>query len=159
MRDATLCLLLRHESPARILLGYKKTGFGAGKYNGFGGKLEPGESAEAAAVRELYEETGIAVTEKCLHAVGRLQFYFPARPEWDQLVHVFLIEPWSGDPVEGTEMKPVWFTLDQIPYDQMWQDDRHWMPPILAGKRLEATFTFAEDNETLTEFDIREIPG
>lgn len=41
----------------RLLLGFKKTGFGAGKYVGLGGKLKPGETLVTAATRELWEES------------------------------------------------------------------------------------------------------
>jgi 8-oxo-dGTP diphosphatase/2-hydroxy-dATP diphosphatase len=43
----------------RILLGMKKRGFGMGKWNGFGGKVEPAETVEDAALRELEEEAGL----------------------------------------------------------------------------------------------------
>ena len=82
MKEATLCLLIKENPPRRILLGFKKEGFGAGKVTGFGGKVEPGETPAAAAIRELEEETGIRVTIDDLQAVGQLEFLFPKRPAW-----------------------------------------------------------------------------
>ncbi|HBY09281.1 MAG TPA: hypothetical protein DEH22_16440, partial [Chloroflexi bacterium] len=61
MRDATLVLLLKNHPVAEVLLGYKKIGFGQGKYTGFGGKVEPGETVAEAALRELTEETSVTV--------------------------------------------------------------------------------------------------
>ena len=87
MRETTLCLLMKGAPPQRVLLGLKKEGFGAGKITGFGGKIEPGETPAAAAIRELEEETGIRVTSGNLCAIGQLQFLFPSRPAWSQLVH------------------------------------------------------------------------
>ncbi|MFQ5796233.1 MAG: 8-oxo-dGTP diphosphatase [Candidatus Bipolaricaulia bacterium] len=138
-------------------MGFKKVGFGKGKYNGFGGKIEAGETIGAAAVRELEEETGIKVSEKEIQRVALLTFLFPAKPDWDQVVHVFLVKAWDGEPVESTEMKPVWFKVDEIPFEKMWQDDVHWLPLILEGKRVKAIFTFKDDNETIDEFEIEEI--
>ncbi len=157
MREATLCFLVRGNPPRDVLLGFKKAGFGAGKYNGFGGKVETGESVEHAAVRELAEETGIVVSEGALERAAELTFFFPARPEWDQRVHVFLIRNWSGEAVEGQEMRPEWFTVDQIPFNQMWQDDSHWLPRILASRPTEARFVFGADNETIVEMAMTDL--
>ena len=102
MRDTTLILPMRD---GRILLGMKKRGFGVGKLNGFGGKLNEGESIVEAAVRELNEEVGIDAMASNLDKMAELDFYFPhAEDDWDQKVHVFLIEEWIGEPVESEEM-------------------------------------------------------
>jgi 8-oxo-dGTP pyrophosphatase MutT (NUDIX family) len=154
MREATLCLLVRENPSKEVLLGFKKAGFGAGKYTGIGGKVNPGETVSEAAVRELEEETGIRALERDLQPVGHLTFRFPARPMWSQVVHVFLIDAWQGDPAEGDEVRPCWFSPDEIPYDQMWQDSAYWLPPILVGKRIRASFTFRDDNETVAGLDV-----
>lgn len=154
MIEATLCLLVRGNPPNQILLGLKKLGLGAGKYGGFGGKIEAGETVTMAAVRELEEETGIKVLERDLQRMGHLTFMFPAKPDWSQVVHVFLVRKWDGNPLESTEMIPAWFTIEDIPFPQMWQDVYHWLPRILTGERIRASFTFREDNETIDELEI-----
>ena len=152
MLDATLVFLVREN---QILLGYKKRGFAQGKLNGFGGKIEDGESIESAAARELREECGVVVLPADLKPVAHLDFFFPAKPEWNQVVHAFIAERWNGEPVETGEMKPVWFSIDAIPFDQMWADDEHWLPLVLQGKRVQAAFTFEDDNETVAEKKIQ----
>lgn len=154
MQDATLVFLVRDN---QVLLGYKKRGFAQGKLNGFGGKIEVGESIAVAAVRELHEECGVSVALDDLQAVARLAFFFPAKREWDQIVHVFIVEHWRGKPGETEEMKPLWFSQDAIPFNQMWADDQHWLPLILRGQRVKATFTFNADNETIAEMNIENI--
>jgi ADP-ribose pyrophosphatase YjhB (NUDIX family) len=152
--EATLCFLLRGGPPREVLLGLKKTGLGAGKYGGFGGKVEPGEKVAAAAARELAEECGLEVDQRDLRYAGRLTFVFPFKPDWGQRVHVFLATKWEGEPQESTEMAPAWFGVDEIPYARMWQDGAHWLPRILAGERLRGRFVFAADNETVAEVEL-----
>jgi 8-oxo-dGTP pyrophosphatase MutT (NUDIX family) len=142
---------VRGHPPHEVLLGFKKIGFGAGKYAGFGGAVEDGETIPVAAARELAEETSIQVAEHDLHPVGHLTFLFPANPAWNQLVHVFRVTTWQGAPVESREMKPVWFSVDHLPYHRMWQDAPHWLPTVLAGKRIQLRIVFADDNETVHE--------
>jgi 8-oxo-dGTP pyrophosphatase MutT (NUDIX family) len=154
MRDVTLCLLVWGDPPTDILLGLKKAGFGAGKYNGFGGKVEPGETITRAAVREVEEEVGLIVSEDDLQPVGRLTFLFPARPAWDRVTHVFLVTAWQGVPTESTEMRPTWFAVDDVPFDHMWQGDVHWIPRILAGERIQGSVTFGEDNESVAAWTV-----
>lgn len=154
MRSTTLCLPVEGNPAERILLGMKKTGFGRGKYNGFGGKIEEGESPTAAAIRELAEECGITATEADLKNVGKLKFIFPANPEIDHDVHLYVLHTWQGEPHETKEMKPVWFTVADIPYKEMWADDSYWLPAVLKGKRVKGTVVFSEDNEEVDDITI-----
>ena len=156
MRQATLCFPLRGHPPYRVLLGYKKAGFGAGKYNGFGGKVEEGETIAGATVREMHEETGVHVRLSDLERVGHLTFLFPYKPDWEQAVHVYTARTWEGIPQESDEMAPAWFKVEDIPYDQMWDDDVYWLPRVLAGERVRATFIYQADNQTVERFEIQE---
>jgi 8-oxo-dGTP pyrophosphatase MutT (NUDIX family) len=159
MRQTTLCLLMQGKPPEQVLLGFKKEGFGQGKYTGFGGKLEPGETLARAAIRELEEETGVRVREEDLEPMGRLEFHFPAKPAWSQAVYVFAAWRWWGRVRESREMRPAWFPVLQLPFEQMWQDGAHWLPRILAGESIQARFIFHSDNETIRELEIRSWDG
>ncbi len=122
----------------QVLLIHKKTGLGAGKINGPGGKLEKGESALDAAVRELEEELCIVPTD--LEEMGVLHFQFV-----DGLaLHctVFRGFHFRGHPRETREAAPEWFRFDEIPYHRMWADDRFWLPQMLQGKKFDAWFHF-----------------
>jgi 8-oxo-dGTP pyrophosphatase MutT (NUDIX family) len=125
----------------------KKKGLGAGKYNGFGGKVEPNESVEQGALRELREEADVTVDQMEKHA--ELTFVFPHKPEWNQIVHVFVADSCTGNPTESDEMRPEWFSADKLPYQNMWASDAHWLPPVLEGKFVTATFVWAPDGSIL----------
>jgi 8-oxo-dGTP diphosphatase len=153
----TLCVLVRREPVREVLLGLKKRGFGVGKYVGFGGKVEPGEATVQAAIRELQEEAGITAVSANLRQVGHLTFLFPARSAWNQVVHVFLVDRWDGEPAESAEMQPRWFVCDALPFAQMWQDAAHWLPRILDGQSIRARFTFLDDNETVRHAEIAQM--
>ncbi len=133
----------------------KKRGFGAGKYNGFGGKPLVNETIIEAAIRELQEESSIIAPKENLVKAAELTFIFPHQPEWNQIVHVFTAGQWKNQAEESDEMQPAWFDYSQIPFHQMWADDKHWLPLVLQGEKLTATFTFEPDNETIKEFAIQ----
>src|SRR4051812_34321108 len=104
-----LTLIVIHQGD-KVLLGMKKRGFGAGRWNGFGGKLHEGETIEQAAFRELKEEIGIE-TQK-LDKRGIIQFSWKAKPEEILEVHIFKVDTFLGEPSEGEEMKPQWFHIN-----------------------------------------------
>ena len=128
----------------RVLLGQKKRGFGAGYWNGFGGKVHANETIAQNARRELEEEAGIGTTE--VHKRGVLNFWFHSDPVVHE-VHVFTVQAFTGTPKETDEMKPQWFAIADIPYDRMWPDDHVWLPHVLSGKHVTATFWFGKDGQ------------
>lgn len=131
----------------------KKRGFGAGRWNGFGGKVEPGETIEDATKREVWEEVGIKVAD--IKKVGHIDFEFIGEPETLE-VHVFKAGSFSGEPAESEEMKPRWFHKDKIPFDQMWPDDKYWFPLFLADKKFTGKFLF-EGQDRILEHKIELI--
>jgi hypothetical protein len=56
--------------------------------------------------------------------------------------------------VESAEMQPAWFGVGDIPFEQMWQGDVHWLPRVLAGERIRGRFVFGEDNETVVSWVV-----
>jgi len=155
MIHATLCFIVRDRSPGHVLLGKKKRGFGIGKLNGIGGKLEPGESPEEGIIREVQEEVGLTIPPSALRAVAQITFRFPFMEAFNHFVHVFVATDWEGEPIETEEMLPSWFPVNAIPFERMWQDDAYWLPIVLQGKSLSAEFEFGEDNETVVQWSIQ----
>ncbi|KAK3090803.1 hypothetical protein FSP39_014783 [Pinctada imbricata] len=139
----TLVLVTR---PNQVLLGMKKRGFGEGWWNGFGGKVEKGETIIEAAKRELQEEC--CLTANTLTEVGQLDFEFVGDPQILE-VHLFTTKDVSGVPTETSEMKPQWFDIDKIPFHKMWPDDKLWFPHVLKGSKFSAFFLFEGHHKIL----------
>lgn len=121
-----------------ILLIDKKRGFGAGKVNGPGGRIEPGETPLACAIRETREE--LRVTPLDVRQQGELCFQFV-----DGLsIHgtVFRAEGCAGEPQETDEARPFWAPVHDIPYARMWADDVLWLPHLLARRAFRGQFLF-----------------
>lgn len=137
-KHLTLCFVHDEE---KILLGMKKRGFGANRWNGYGGKLQDGETIEEAAIREFKEEAGININ--ALEKRGLLRFTGEA--EEDFIVHIFKVTDYDGNPIETEEMSPGWFNHSEIPFDDMWPDDIHWLPLFLRGDLFKGVFDFDGD--------------
>ncbi|MBI2637699.1 MAG: 8-oxo-dGTP diphosphatase, partial [Candidatus Sungbacteria bacterium] len=136
MTKKVLTLCIPH-TEIRVLLGMKKRGFGEGRWNGFGGKIEPGETIEAAAKRELFEEAGLLA--QILKKRAIFEFEFDGNPEVLE-IHVFSVPSFEGEATETEEMRPQWFLKNELPFDSMWPDDRLWFPSFLEGKSLTGKF-------------------
>lgn len=135
-----------HEN-GRVLLSMKKDGFGGGWWNGYGGKVEAGETIEEAARRELREEVGIDV--ETLEKAGMLFFDIEGDEKLHEC-HVFRGLGVLGEPVETAEMiTPRWFDIADVPYDKMWKGDDAWMPLFFEGKNIEGVLTFDAKHELL----------
>lgn len=148
-----MTLTLIYEHP-KILLGMKKRGFGEGRWNGFGGKVNPEESIEEAAKREIKEEINVQVSE--LEKIGMLDFEFQERPHEILEVHFFQAKRYHGTPMESEEMLPQWFHVDDIPYHEMWPDDRFWIPLFLQGKYFGGRVYF-KDKDNILKNEIKVI--
>ena len=118
IKRTVLCFVFERKEN-KVLMILKKRGQGAGKVNVPGGKLQPGETAEQAAVRETREETGIE--PQSLKLAGQLEFYFPENGNWDNTCTVFTSENFSGRLIpESEECLAYWENVNKIPLEKMW---------------------------------------
>jgi mutator protein MutT len=149
--ETTLLFLRKGQ---RILLAEKKRGFGEGKFNGIGGKLEPGETAEQAMIREAEEE--ICITPTKYDKVATIDFDEFLKGEHTNVhMNVYTASNWDGTPAETEEMRPRWFDEENLPYEKMFIDDKYWLPLVLKGKKVTARFKFDED-WNLVSYDVEE---
>lgn len=144
---ATLMFIVKE---GQILLIEKKRGLGAGKINGPGGKIEAGESPLESVFRETQEELMIAPVG--VRKLGELWFSMSDHP--DILCHVFRADDFTGTPTETDEAIPVWFALDQIPYQRMWEDDLYWLPYLLRDETFIGRFVFDGESMITKEMEL-----
>ena len=145
MHQATLLFVIVDR---KVLLIRKKRGLGAGKINGPGGKLDAGETPQQCALREVSEEL-------CIDAInpqsrGELRFQFI--DDYSIHVHVFVADQYRGEPTETDEAIPLWYDIADVPYTEMWADDRVWLPVVLEDSGVDGRFTF--DGDKLLEYDV-----
>lgn len=150
MIHATICEIIKDD---KLLLQYKAAGkFGEGKWNGPGGKLKPEETPTEGVIREIREETGLTIQNPDLN--GSINFYFGEKPEPDWITYIFLVTDFIGALRANDEGELRWFKISEIPYDHMWQDDQHWLPAFLEGKKVKGTFYFNEEGTELLRYDL-----
>ncbi len=155
-KQLTLCIPIKDN---KVLLGMKKRGFGAGRWNGFGGKVEEGETIEQGARREIAEE--VKIEDGTLEKMGMLDFLFQ-NDEKILEVHIFKLTDFTGEPFETEEMKPEWFLFNEIPFSQMWPSDEYWFPLFLQNKLFKGSFLFdkpsdAEYSSKILEQELEEV--
>ena len=134
----TILFVVRED---RILPIRKKRGLGAGKINGPGGRIDEGETPLECAVREVEEE--LLVKPSGVSEGGELLFQFV--DGYSIHVWVFRATEVDGEAGETDEAVPLWTHVDEIPYDEMWADDRIWLPLFLASRPFVGRFVFDDD--------------
>ena len=141
--ESTHCFCVKN---GKVLLGMKKRGFGKGKWNGIGGKKHADDKTIVHTfIRETQEEIGVTPLEYKKMAI--LKFIYKSNPDWDQKASIFVTTKWKGKPVESEEEKPKWWPINKLPFYSMWQDDPSWLPLVLAGIKVKATYVFDMDNK------------
>ncbi|MBI4181878.1 MAG: 8-oxo-dGTP diphosphatase [Candidatus Aenigmarchaeota archaeon] len=148
MKDATLCYLFKD---GKVLLQKKAEGkFGGGKWNAPGGKIKSMETPVKAAIREVAEETGLKVEK--VQPAGVLQFFDEGGHVF--LVHVFRSDRFSGEPRPSREGELQWFPATRLPLEEMWEDDRYWLPALLEGKPFRGSFLFTKGFKSLVKHEV-----
>ena len=147
--ESSLCVITDKD---HILLLKKATGIGKDKWYPTGGKVRPDETPKIGVAREVYEETGLRVKNLRHHGDVVCYFGHDTPPVW--AVQIFSTSDFKGSLKESSEGVLKWFPLSEIPYDEMWQDDRYWLPLLLEGRDFDGTFYFNEDASRLLDFKL-----
>jgi 8-oxo-dGTP diphosphatase len=149
---ASLCYL-QHEGHTLMLHRTKwADDMHAGKWNGLGGKFEPGESPEECVRREVREESGLEIHHP--HLCGLLMF--PAFKGEDWYVFVFTAQEFSGELLENEEGYLKWIPDAGVESLPLWPSDHIFLPWIRQGKFFSARFVYA--GEEMKDYSVAFYP-
>lgn len=116
----------------RVLMVHRNARAGdhhLGKYNGLGGKLEPGEDVAAGMRREIREEAGIECTAMQLR--GTISWPGFGRQGEDWFGFLFLVQAYEGEPLaRNAEGDLEWVPVQALEGLPLWEGDRHFLPLV-----------------------------
>ncbi len=150
--ETTLCHIIDKD---KVLLKMASRGVSKGKWNALGGKIENGESPRENALRESYEESGLVL--KDMKKIGVLSFYRGSKRNLFLKMHVFSATKFSGRITEGEEGKLRWFNVDEMPFDQMWDDDKYWWHLMRHNICFDGEFIFDSKMSKVQSYAIKRI--
>ena len=137
-KEASLSIVEDVENHKFLMIRHHR-GINNGCINFPGGKKEPNETIEECVIRETFEETGITIKNPI--KVGYIEF-----PSVDFYVHIFKSTEFSGTIKENeAEVDAFWQNADDIPYQEMREADRDFLPEILAGKNVNRRYIYDEN--------------
>lgn len=138
----------------KVLLAKKTRKIGIGKWNGWGGSQEEGETVKEAATRELLQESGLSAQKEDLEYSGKVTFHNQKADgrKFDVEVHIFLLQKWSGEIKPNPEMiEPTFWSINQLPFEEMVASDRDWLPLVLGGQKIDGYVWYIMDQNHLAK--------
>ncbi len=144
-----LATLIYAQRDDRVLMLYRHKEPNLGLWVAPGGKIEPGESPRACAIRELYEETGLRAIEPELRAIIT---ELSPDPDWQWLMFVYRTQVDDGDEVgDEREGRLAWFRVDEVLELPIPQADAIFFPYVMdpSGPPQEMVFHYNQDLELI----------
>ncbi len=149
MKLATLCYVRRGGQTLMVHRNKKANDMHEGKWNGLGGKLEPGETPEECAVREIWEESGLRVNRLTLKGV--LTFpHFSKDEDW--YAFVFVVDGFEGELIDSPEGDLAWIADGRLEELELWEGDRVFLPWLDRPGFFSGKFVYKEGR--LTEHQV-----
>jgi 8-oxo-dGTP diphosphatase len=153
MKLATLCYLRQNGQTLMIHRVKRKEDIHQGKWNGLGGKFEPGETPEECVIREVEEESGLRISAPLLK--GFLSFPGFANDE-DWYAFVFTAAIFEGELTEPPEGYLKWIDDADLLSLSLWEGDRIFLPLLKQSGFFSGKFVYKEGK--LVEHDITLYP-
>ena len=146
MKLATLCYIRRDGKTLMVHRIKKQNDMHQGKWNGLGGKIEPGETPEECAAREVLEESGLVAKKLILRGL----ITFPGfSNEEDWYTFLFVIPEFSGELIDSPEGVLEWIEDDRLLELNLWEGDRIFIPWLDQPGFFSGKFTY--HNEKLID--------
>lgn len=144
-----------------VILGLRKKvmhGLGENIISGIGGKVGDiegleGETFEEALSRELKEEIDVEVRD--FLKIGEITCIYPNKPNWNQYIEAYLVSDWDGEPRETEYIRPLEFSIDELPIEKMWEDNTHTVPLMVSGIRIKAKFLYSGSTNLIQDMNIQ----
>ncbi len=152
IKEIALCHVIKNGST--LLLIKAEEGLNKGKWNAPNGEIQKGETPVKSAMRQVFQQTGLYVSKAAYH--GTIRLFLDGKNECSYRLHVFSTRVFSGDLKPNLKGEAKWFDSVDIPYYEMWADDKYWTNLVLQGKEFDADFFFDEKNETIAKYLIKE---
>ncbi len=138
---ATLCYVIHDGKTLMIHRIKKQNDFHEGKWNGLGGKFEPGETPEECAIREVKEESGLLMKNPKMH--GFITFpSFDGVKDW--YVFLFTASEFEGKLIDSNEGKLEWIPNDKLTELNLWEGDQIFIPWLFKDKFFSAKFVYKD---------------
>jgi len=145
MKLATLCYVIDKNTNSALMIHRvkKQNDYHQGKWNGLGGKFEPGESPEECAIREIEEESGLKV--KNIKMRGFITFpLFDGKEDW--YVFLFTADDFDGKLIDSNEGKLDWIPNNKLTDINLWEGDKYFIPWLFKEKFFSAKFIYENGN-------------
>jgi len=145
---ATLCYIKHNDHTLMVYRNKKPNDMHAGKWNGLGGKFEPGESPEECVRREVWEESGLQIHNPRLHGL----LIFPNFRGADWYVFVFTAREFEGELIDSPEGNLEWIPDEKLTALNLWESDRVFFPWIEKDKFFSAKFVY--DGDKMKSYEV-----
>ncbi len=141
MKLATLCYVQKEGKTLMLYRNKKENDYHEGKWNGLGGKLEPQESPEECAIREIREESGLVVTDPKL--VGFITFpLFDGKDDW--YCFLYTCNKFTGELIDSPEGELEWIPDDKVRDLNLWDGDKIFLEWVMSDKFFSAKFNYKD---------------
>lgn len=151
VKDLAICHVFRSGT---LLLIKPTEGIGKDKWNAPGGEIVQGDKPEKSAIKYLYQQTGLYASK--VFNNGTVRLALNGQSEFSYRLHIFSTKTATGELKPAIQGEVKWFNLTDIPYFEMWADDRYWLNLVMQGKQFDADFFFDEHNEKVVKYQIKE---
>ena len=146
---ATLCYIKDKDKTLMLYRNKKKDDYHEGKWNGLGGKLEPGETPEDCVLREVKEETGLTIRNPMMHGIITFP-KFDGENDW--YVFIFTATQFEGNIISSDEGKLEWIPNEKLFELNLWEGDKIFLEWLFKDKFFSAKFIYI--NKDFVDYSV-----